>query len=115
MPDNEKQDFAAVLMQHAKGRAHDEASTKLSEAVQAVKETGKSAEVTVKLTINPVKNNSTVVQIEDRVTYKVPTEPRTSMWFPDDAGALHRNDPNQGELWEKTPAADNKSAAAGRD
>lgn len=117
MPEQPNTDeYAAVLLKHAAGRAHDEASAKLREAVEAVKLHGKAAEVTVTLKILPVKNNSTVVQIEDKVTSTIPQEKRTSMWFPDDTGKLHRNDPNQRELWEdKTEATDNKSAAAGRD
>lgn len=109
-------DFSVILVGHHKGRAHDEATKLMSEAVEAVKLTGKSAKVTVELSIHPVKNNTSIVRIEDKVTSSMPREPRSSVWFPDDAGALHRNDPNQGELWDpKAEAADGKSAAAGRD
>lgn len=118
MPENSKNatDFSVILVGHHKGRAHDEATKLLSEAVEAVKATGKSAKVTVELSIHPVKNNKSIVRIEDKVTSSTPREPRSSVWFPDDAGALHRNDPNQGELWgEKADTADGKSTAAGRD
>lgn len=113
MSTNEAAEFASVLLQHAKGRAHDEATAKLKEAVEAVKLLGKPAKVTVELSIHPVKNNSSVVRIEDTVTAKVPEEPRSSMWFPDDAGALHRNDPNQSEF--DYTQTDNKTNAAGKD
>ena len=72
-------EFAAVLMQHAKGRAHDKATELLAAAVEAVRDTGKSATVTVQLKINPVKNNETVVAIEDKVTASIPEEKRGSM------------------------------------
>lgn len=90
-------EFAAVLMQHAKGRAHDKATELLAAAVEAVRDTGKSATVTVQLKINPVKNNETVVAIEDKVTASIPEEKRGSMWFTD-----HRNDPTQYDMFEES-------------
>lgn len=107
-------EFASVLLTHAKGRAHDEATRKLREAVEAVQRTGKAASVTVKLSIKPVDKIPNAFRIQDAVTSAIPEDPRTSMWFGDDHGGLHRNDPNQGELPYETPA-DGKSAAAGRD
>src|SRR5579875_2496338 len=102
---NTPDEFAAVLLQHAKGRAHDEASEKMREAVEAVKRTGKDAKVIVELAIKPVPKIPNAFRIEDKVTAKIPDDPRTSMWFADEQGGLHRNDPNQGSLWEP---ADNK-------
>lgn len=107
-------DFSVILVGHSKGRANDEATKALSQIVEAVKATGKAGKVTVELSVHPVKNNKSIVRIEDKVTSSIPREPRSSVWFPDDDGALHRNDPNQGELWDNK-AADGKSAAAGRD
>lgn len=118
MSDNEKepQEFASVLIGHAKGRAHDEASERLREAVQAVKDTGKAASVKVELTIKPIDKIPNAYKIVDKVTASIPEDPRTSMWFADDQNGLHRTDPNQGRLWdEPTQPADGKSAAAGRD
>ncbi|ORV82860.1 hypothetical protein AWC11_23155 [Mycobacterium interjectum] len=111
---DEATEFAAVLLTHAKGRAHDEATRKLREAVESVQRTGKAASVSVKLDIKPVDKIPNAFRISDTVTAKIPEDPRTSMWFGDDHGGLHRNDPNQSELPYDTPA-DGKSAAAGRD
>jgi hypothetical protein len=119
MPDNtdEKktpQEFASVLITHAKGRAHDEASEKLRAAVEAVKQTGKSAKVTVELVIKPIDKIPNAFKIHDKVTATIPEDPRTSMWFADENNGLHRNDPNQGSLFDsRTTPADGKSAAAG--
>lgn len=107
-------EFAQLLMSHAKGRAHDKATAELNAAVEAVKRTGKSGFVAIKFSIDPVKNNDEVVRIESNVTSKVPEEPVTSMWYADDDGALHRNDPNQRSFWDDSPA-DGKTAAAGKD
>ncbi|GAS99882.1 uncharacterized protein RMCC_6847, partial [Mycolicibacterium canariasense] len=88
-------EFAAVLLGHDKGRAHDNASKLLREAVEAVKLTGRKASVTVKFDIAPMKNNARVVQIGDKVTATIPEDKRDSIWFTDDEGGLHRNDPDQ--------------------
>lgn len=97
---SEPQDFAAVLMGHARGRAHAEASRKLAEVVEAVMDTKKQGSITIKLTVTPDKDGHGVVKIADAITSKVPQESRKSMWFPDDDGNLHRNNPNQESLFE---------------
>lgn len=104
-------EFAQFLLTHDKGRAHDELSTKLAEAVEAVKRCGKKGDVAIKVSIHPLKGNDEVVRIETNVTSKIPKAPSTSMWYVDDFGGLHRNDPNQDEL----PYGDRNSAAAGKD
>lgn len=109
-------EFATLLLTHAKGRAHDEATKKLREAVEAVQQTGKAAKVTVTLSIKPVDKIPNAFRIQDAVTASIPEDPRTSMWFGDDQGGLHRNDPNQRSLYDdETGPADSKSAAAGKD
>ncbi|MFV8317073.1 hypothetical protein [Mycobacterium sp. 23] len=108
-------EFATLLLTHAKGRAHDEATKKLREAVEAVQQTGKAASVTVKLDIKPVDKIPNAFRIQDSITAKIPEDTRTSMWFGDDQGGLHRNDPNQRSLYDDDEPADKKSAAAGRD
>lgn len=106
-------EFAALLIGHSKGRAHDTASKLLRDAVEAVKQTGRRASVTVTFDISQIKNNSRMVQIGDKVTAKIPEEKSDSVWFTDDEGGLHRNDPEQ--LRMEYGTADGKSAAAGRD
>lgn len=112
---DETTEFAAVLVNHAKGRAHDEASEKMRAAVEAVKDTGKDPRVTVEIAIKPVPKIPNAFRIEDKVTAKIPEDPRTSMWFADDDGGLHRNDPNQRSLWDEDRARDGKTAATGKD
>jgi hypothetical protein len=115
MTDQESTEFASVLLNHAKGRAHDEASAKLREAVEAVQRTGKDASVTVKIAVKAVANIPNAFKLSDKVTASIPEDPRTSMWFGDDTGGLHRNDPNQRALWDDNTAVDGKTAAAGHD
>ncbi len=108
-------EFGTVLLTHAKGRAHDEATRMLREAVEAVQRTGKPASVTVKLAIKPVDKIPNAFRIQDAVTANIPEDPRTSMWVGDENGGLHRNDPNQGELPYETTSSDGKTSAAGKD
>lgn len=104
MTEDKEQDFAAVFLGHAKGRAHTEASKKLAEVVEAVMETGKPGSVTVKLTISRDKEIKSMVKVADAVTAKIPTEIRRSMWFPGDDNTLHRNDPRQQSMFDDAPA-----------
>ena len=98
MKPDEAQDFAAVLAQHNKGAALDEASKKLTEIIEAVRNTGKTGSITVKLTITRSNDNKRMLKIDDDVKAVVPKEKRRSLWFPDDNNQLHRNDPTQHEL-----------------
>ncbi|BBZ65785.1 hypothetical protein MINS_12140 [Mycolicibacterium insubricum] len=93
--DSAFEEFAAVLVGHNKGLAHDKASRLLRDAVEAVKLTGKKATVTVALTISPLKNNRRAVQVGDKVTAAIPEPKLESVWYADDEGGLHRNDPEQ--------------------
>ncbi|MBB3040175.1 hypothetical protein [Hoyosella altamirensis] len=98
-PPAEGQDFAAVLLQHAKGRAHVEISRLMSEVIEAVTETGKPGSVAITLTFTPDKDQPNLIKIQDKVAHKKPVEPRRSVWFADDDNSLHRNDPHQASLF----------------
>lgn len=99
MTEPDQQDFAAVLMSHDKGRIHTEASRKLTEAVEAVMETGKAATITVKIKVATVKDLD-AVKLDAQVTASIPREPSKSIWYVDDDNSLHRNDPRQKSLFE---------------
>ncbi|QFG10064.1 hypothetical protein SEA_IDENTITYCRISIS_45 [Mycobacterium phage IdentityCrisis] len=110
-------DFAVTFVQHARGRANDEATAKLKQVVEAVNRTGKSGKVVVELTVKPVPNIAGTFSLEDKVTATLPKEPRKSMWFGTEDGALTRNQPGlYGPVSAATtPGPDGKSAAAGTD
>src|SRR4051812_23077248 len=103
MPDNnteKQQEFAAILLQPGLALEHDKASKLLREATAAVKELGKPAVVNIQLRIEPVKNNSSVVQIAAKASSKLPPQPTVAkIFYADDEGGLHRNDPTQRPLW----------------
>ena len=114
---NEPNEFVAVVAQHAKGAANDLATKLMNEAIEAVRTTGKAATLTVQLKFSPVKNNETVIAIEDKVTAKIPENRRGSMWFTDDKGGLHRNDPQQYDMFtqDDNPDRTHEPARGGDD
>jgi hypothetical protein len=117
MPDNtNQQELATFLVQHNKGTAHDKVSQELREAVAAVQEQGKAASVSLTVKIEPFKGNPDVLSTTITSSAKIPKpSPKPGIYYPDDDGGLHRNDPRQRELWDDTQeASDGKSAAAGK-
>ena len=103
--------FTDVLRDIRKGRAVDEATRKLAAVVQAVAETGKAGSLTLTLTVKPQKDDSGQVVIATSVSHKTP-EPGLpdAIFFVDSAGGLHRDDPNQREMF--APAGGDKAPKA---
>lgn len=95
-------EFAAFILTHAKGRAHDELTDQLAKLVQAVKETGKKGTLSLQIVIEPDKKVENVVRVEDKISVSIPKESRASMWYTDDEGKLHRDDPAQTAMWQKS-------------
>jgi hypothetical protein len=118
MTDNKnQQELATLLVQYQKGIAHDKVSQELRDAVAAVQDQGKAATVTLQVKIEPFKGNPDVLSTTITSNAKIPKPaPKPAIYYPDENGGLHRNDPKQRELWEDAAdTADGKSAAAGRD
>lgn len=89
--------IADVLRQLAGGSAYDEANAMLAEIVDAVKDTRKVGELTIKLKISP--NGDGSVKIHEDVKAKVPALSRgDTIFFVTEGGLLSRNDPRQPEL-----------------
>lgn len=100
-----------------------EASERLSKAVLLTMATGKKASVTLTLTIEPQKGRA--VNVSAAVTTKLPPVNNDSLtiFYPDDQGGLHRNNPAQKEMAfeprsieggreEETPVAAQEEASA---
>lgn len=111
---NNGTEFAAALLGHNKGLSHLKATRLLREVVQAVRLTGRKGSVTVKLEIAPLKNNKRATTSSIDVTHSIPEEKTTSVWFVDDEGGLHRNDPEQLRIeYGGQPTATNAATAEG--
>lgn len=95
-----QQEFAAALVQTDKGRLHETASNELTALLKAIRETNKPGSITLTLKITPDKgSDGERVVIAGSVATKKPAfDPRTSIFFLDEAGGLHRTDPNQHAL-----------------
>lgn len=95
-------EFATVLLNMAGGASHLELSDELAALVKAVQETGRAGYLNYRISVKPAGKNlaqSTVI-LSDKITAKKPEfEREASMFFADDTGKLHRNNPNQPSLW----------------
>ena len=90
--------FWTWLREHKQGALHGELSEQLSELVSAVLEHNKAGTLTIKISVAPTKDGSTVF-VSDDVKASVPTADRGgSIMFADDEGNLSRNNPRQMEL-----------------
>lgn len=79
------------------GATQEELSEKLAEAVNMARETGKQAEVTLKLTVKPEGDGQ--YKLTDKITAKLPELPRGStIMFGTPDGNLMREDPRQEKM-----------------
>lgn len=86
--------FGTFLLQHAKGRTHDELSEALRDVVLAARETGKAGSITLKLNIKALDDYG--FEVTDSVSVKKPAGARPkSLWFATDEGELTRDNPHQ--------------------
>lgn len=79
------------------GATQEELSEKLSEAVNMARETGKQAEVTLKLIVKPVGDGQ--YELRDKVSDKLPEMQRgMTLMFGTPDGNLMREDPRQNKM-----------------
>lgn len=93
--------FAVFVQNLRDGRAHAELSAQLSELITAVRETGKTGSITLKIDVKPATRGSGVdkVKIIDTVTAKAPKPDRgEDFFYLTDDNALSRNHPRQHNL-----------------
>jgi len=116
--------FADFLLEIEAGRPHAELGEALHDVVEAVRGTGKPGSVTLTVSIQPLKDAVDVLKVSTAVKAKVPEMPRpATVWFPDRAGNLRRDNPNQlaFDSIREVPAApeprelDGRELAAGED
>lgn len=98
--DDTPRDFAVFLMEHARGRSHDELSAALRALVLAVSETGKPGSLTYSVKIKPQAKVEGAVLIADSIKSSLPEFDRPeSIFFATDQGDLTRTDPRQSALF----------------
>lgn len=90
-----------VLREYRNGRLADIASQRLAELVQAVDETNKPGELTIKFKVKPEKGGGSQKTIACDVKSKIPEiDLPEAVFFSDDEGNLHRTDPAQREMFK---------------
>lgn len=90
--------FNETLCSIRAGVLVNELTEKLAAAVKAVEETGKSGELTLKLTIKKIARFG-AIDIADKVTVKIPEDqPVTTLMFSTPEGNLVTEDPRQQKL-----------------
>jgi hypothetical protein len=91
--------FAFTLAQIRNGAAGVEASDKLTECVTAARETGKAAELVIKIKIKPDGRDSGQYFIEESIVNKLPKPERgKTLFFGTPDGNLTRDNPRQQSL-----------------
>ena len=89
--------FGDVLGELAGGTTYDQLGEALTELVVAVRETGKQGKLTLTLTVKA--NGRSGISVADTINNKLPVSPRgDTLFFTDQDGGLHRNDPQQKDL-----------------
>jgi hypothetical protein len=101
----ESNGFARLLQLQREGDCQAEASVKLAELVERVRLVGKPGKLRLELTVTPANNSGDAVTVLDELTTKLPAMPRAnSLFFLDDTGGLHRDNPKQMKLELKAVA-----------
>ena len=90
--------FALLLANQRDGDCLRDASEKLTELVQKMRERLRPGSITLKITISPA-NGAKVVTITDEITVKMPKEDKeATLMFTSEDGSLTRKNPDQKEL-----------------
>ncbi|MGP8291792.1 hypothetical protein ACT3OH_16125 [Vreelandella zhanjiangensis] len=93
------QAFTAMLAKIRRGQTLDELSEALAEAQDRCKETGKMAEITLKVKIKPEKGMPGMYMISDEIKTKLPEFDRgASVMFEDASLQLQLEDPRQQKM-----------------
>lgn len=89
--------IADVLRDLAAGQTYEAINTRLAEVVDAVMETGKVGELTIRLKFKP--NGESSIIVTDEIKSKAPERTRgETLFFTTTGGGLMRQDPRQPDL-----------------
>jgi hypothetical protein len=95
-PDVVRGDVLDVLKQIRAGDLVFEMTQELEKVVAGVRETGSGGNLTVKISIAPIKAGSTALNVQGDVTAKIPKPQRdASIFFATEKNTLIRTDPRQ--------------------
>ena len=88
--------FSTFLLEHNKGRTHDELSEQLRTVVAAVLATGKAGTITLKLTFKPTDDpDSTAIAVTDDLKATIPQNRGGSIFYANSNHDLVRHSTEQ--------------------
>lgn len=96
--------FLQVMQTHDGGEVCNELADAMREATAAVVLSGKASTIELRVKFTPAAKGAFGVVFSKPKVKKSEPERGSSIWFSDEAGNLHRNDPRQKELPLKTVA-----------
>lgn len=92
-------EFATTVSTMRGGAADRAASAALEKVVEAVRATGKAGSVSLKITIQPLKDGDGELEVKAKVGLTLPAEDiKSAIYYADDDNHLIRTDPRQGNL-----------------
>lgn len=91
---SKRRSFLATIADLRAGRTQDELTEELGRLVQAVADTGKAGELTIKLKIKPAAKDSHLIHIADEIIVKAPKMDRASTLMFASEGSLTLDDPH---------------------
>lgn len=91
-----------MLREHRNGRLVDHMTDRLAEVVAAVRETGKSGSITLKLTISPSKGDEAdAIEVIPNVSAKMPEKDLAkALFYADESNSLVRESPTQRGIFD---------------
>ena len=102
---DEREMFNVWIERHARGSLNDEATAAISDVVKAVTDLEKKGSVVIEVIIEPAGSGGRSVAVGGRVVAKPPQpSPQLGVYYPDERGSLHRDDPFQRSLPGTTTA-----------
>lgn len=94
--------FSDWLKDHARGSLDADVTAALADVVKQVHDVGKKGSVVLEIVVEPAGKNSITLAIGGRLMQKLPKpDAELAVYYPDEGGALHREDPYQTRISDK--------------
>lgn len=103
-----------IMREIRRGRGVELATDMLAEVVRAVRETNKKGSITIDINVAPDESGDNQMTVTMACKSKVPRPSiPDAIFYADEEGALHRNDPGQTEMFRAVGEGEERTAATG--
>lgn len=100
------QSFSKWLGTHARGSLDADVTAALADVVKQVHDVGKKGSVILEVVVEPAGKSGRTLAIGGRLMTKLPrADAELAVYYPDDGGGLHRDDPYQTRIESEAPDA----------